>query len=66
MEERYNNMSVKELEEALVEIEENINNEKIWALGSFGDELAMHKANIASLICEYEYVMGLIADEDLG
>lgn len=67
MEERYSGMSIEELKAELVDIEGAINNEKIWMLGSSGDDLAMHKANMMSLMCEYEYVMELIyANEDMG
>lgn len=66
MEERYSGMSIEELKTELVELEAAINNEKIWMLGTSGDELAMHKTNMMSLMCEYEYVMELIyANEDM-
>lgn len=65
MEERYANMTPDELREALRELEGEINNEKIWALGSFGEERSMHKANIAMLTDEMEYVRELIEETEM-
>lgn len=65
MEERYLTMAPDELRAELQNIEGAINNEKIWTLGSFGDERMMHEANIAMLVEEMEYVRELLQNTEV-
>lgn len=61
---KYDSMTPDELRDELRDLEAAINNEKIWALGSVGDERSMHKANISMLVDELEYVRGLLEETE--
>lgn len=60
--ERYDNMTLEELEIARDDVYNNIQNEKIWMFGSAGDAEAecMHAENVDNLRVELRYILDLI------
>ena len=60
----YDNMTVDELMVERDELYKEINNESIWALGSYrtASELNMHASNVANLQQRVEYVTDLIKE----
>ena len=67
----YDDMTLEEMENKREEMIDSMKNEEMWMLGSNGDDYAMHRQNLNSMMDEYMYLCELIAErkgdnENLG